>query len=227
MPIFYALVDNPLTPDQADMRATMKPQKSVSEDELIEMMVLHNTGVTASVARKVLAEYTKSLRYFLEKGRHINTPLLNTSYSISGVFSSDEDTFDASRHRLNLNVTPGTAIKDVVEHTEVRKVEAGANLPLVSAYFDTESGAKNDTLTPNEIGRISGKRLKFDSNEPAQGVFFINSKNQEFRVGKLAECRPSKIIFKVPANLPKGAYALEVRSENGKVGKLANPLTVR
>ena len=227
MPVFYALVDNPLTPDQTDLRATMKPQKSVSEDELIEMIVLHNTGVTESTARKVLAEYTKALRYFLEKGRRVNTPLLNTNYSISGVFTSDEDSFDPGRHRLNLNLKPGLAIKDVVEQAELRKVEAGTSVPLLSTYFDTETGAKNDILTPNEMGRISGKRLKFDESDPAQGVFLINDKSKAYRVSKFAECRPSKIIFKVPANLPIGTYALEVRTEGDKVGKLAGALTVR
>lgn len=225
MPVFYALVDNPLTPDETDFRAAMKPQPSVSEEELIEMIVLHNTGVAASVARKVLTEHTNALRYFLEKGRHVNTPLLNTTYSISGVFDSDEDSFDPSRHRLNLNLTPGLAIRDVVTHAEVSKVEAGASLPLLSTYFDTETGTKNNTLTPNEMGYLSGKRLKFDDTDPAQGLFFINGNNKEFRVSKFAECRPSKVIFKVPG-LPKGTYALEVRTEGNKVGKLAATLTV-
>ena len=227
MPVFYALVDNPLTSDQTDSRAAMKPQPSVSEDELIEMIVLQNTGVSASVARKVLAEYTKALRFFLEKGRHLNTPLLNTTYSITGVFNSDEDTFDSSRHRLNLNLYPGLAIKDVVAHTEVSKVEAGARLPLLSTYFDTETGTKNDVLTPNEMGRLNGKRLKFDETDPAQGLFMVNDKGKAVQVTKFAECRPSKIIFKVPGTLPKGVYLLEVRTEGSKVGKLPGTVRVR
>mgnify|MGYP001791527648 CR=1 FL=1 len=199
MAVPYALVDNPLTADPTDFRASVQSGKSVTEEELIEMIVMHNTGITESVARKMIAEYMLALRFFLGKGRSVNTPLLNSSYSISGVFTDEEDAFDSSRHQLNLNFTPGMGVKDVVETVSTEKVEATVSQPTITSYFDTESGSKNEVLTANEMGRINGKRLKFDDTDPTQGVFFVNDKKKDFKVTKFAAHRPSKLIFKEPA----------------------------
>jgi hypothetical protein len=225
MAVPYALVDNPLTADPTDFRASVQPGKSVTEEELIEMIVMHNTGITETVARKVIAEYIMALRFFLGKGRSVNTPLLNSSYSISGVFTDEEDVFDPSRHQLNLNFAPGVEIRDILGKVSTEKVEAAISQPKLSSYFDTESGSKNDVVTPNDMGRINGKRLSFDEIDPAQGVFFVNDKNKDFKVGKFGEHRPSKLIFKVPA-LVAGVYTLEVRKAGGQVGKLKATLTV-
>lgn len=227
MAVFYALVDNPLTQITTDLRASVRPVEAVTEDELIEMIVLHNTGITDSVARKVLAEYQRALRFFLEKGRHVNTPLLNTTFSISGVFDHDEDTFDRSRHELKLNFKPGLYFKGLTDQLNPVKVEANANLPLITGFVDTESGTQNDILTPNELVRITGKRLKFDETDPEQGVFLVNAQRKDVRLSKLAECMPSKIIGKAPDRLAAGAYKLEVRTGEGRVGQLKHALTVK
>ena len=128
---------------------------------------------------------------------------------------------------MNLNLLPGVGIKDVVEQVSVTKVEASTTLPLISTYFDIESGTKNERLTPGELGRISGKRLKFDATDEAQRVFFINAQNKAVKVSKLAECQPSKIIFKVPEKLASGAYSLEVRTDRGKIGVLSSAPVVK
>lgn len=225
MAVPYALVDNPLTPDPTDFRASVQHGKAVTEEELLEMIVLRNTGITVSVAKKVIFEYGQAMRHYMEKGRSINGSLLNSQFSISGVFTSEEDVFDPNRHELHLNFTPGSAIKDVVDHVSVRKVEAIVGLPVISSYFDTESRSKNDTLTPDEMGRIIGKRMKFDENDPTQGLFFVNDKKKDFAVVKYGECMPGKILFKVPA-LAAGVYTLEIRCGQDKIGKLKGTLTV-
>nr|WKN40098.1 DNA-binding domain-containing protein [Tunicatimonas sp. TK19036] len=225
MAVPYALVDNPLTPDPTDFRAAVQPGKSVTEQELIEMVVLHNTGITESVATKVISEYALAMRFFLSKGRNINASLLNSSYSISGVFTDEEDSFDPSRHQINLNLFPGIAIKDIADTVSTEKVEATVSQPALTSYFDTETSSKNQVLTPNEMGRINGKRLSFDETDPAQGVFFVNNKGKDFKVAKFGEHRPSKLIFKVPA-LADGVYKLEVRKANGQVGTLKSALSV-
>lgn len=227
MSVFYALVDNPLTKPTTDLRASVRPVEGVTEDELIEMIVLHNTGITASVARKVLAEYQKALRFFLEKGRHVNTPLINTTFSISGVFDHAEDAFDRNRHELRLNFKAGSFFKGITEQINPTKVEANTNLPSITGLVDTESGTQNDILTPNELLRITGKRLKFDETDPEQGVFLVNAQRKDVRLTKFAECMPSKIIGKAPDKLAAGAYTLEVRTGDGRMGQLKHTLTVK
>lgn len=200
------MVDNPLTSDPTDFRAAVQSEKSVDDAELLEMILHRSTGIAKSDVLRILDEYGIALCFFLAKGRSINTSLLNAFYSVSGVFTSEEDRFEPSRHELNLNIKPGISLREVLDQVTIEKVEASDVSPSVKQFFDTESGTKNEQLTPGEPGKLAGKRLKFDMEDPAQGVFFIDSKKKELKVEKYVECNPSKLIFKIPANLVAGTY---------------------
>lgn len=46
----------------------------------------------------------------LGKGYSINTPLINISPSITGVFNNWEDSFDGSRHKLHFKLSLGVLL---------------------------------------------------------------------------------------------------------------------
>jgi len=99
------------------------------------------------------------------------------------------------------------------------------------AYVDVATGERSSTLTPGGLGRLIGRRLKFDAADPAQGVFFLSlADGSATQVELVGENLPSKQIFGVPA-LPAGDYELEVRStlnsgEELRKGRLKATLTV-
>lgn len=223
----YYLKDNPLTPDPNDFYGAVQHGTPVDDQELEEMIMYRSTGMARSDVKRFMEEYKIAIYYFLTSGRSINTDLFNASYSISGVFVDEEDRFEPSRHSLNLNLKPGAAIQGITEQMGMVKITAPAVLPVASSFIDTESGSKNQQLTPGAPAKLSGKKLKFDAEDPLQGVYFINeSGNKSFKVDKYVECNPSKLIFKVPSGMAKGNYTLEVRKGADKVGKLAATLQV-
>jgi hypothetical protein len=78
------------------------------------------------------------------------------------------------------------------------------------------------------MAQLTGYRLKFDSSDPNQGIFFINGNlTQVSIVGKNS---PAELMFLVPASLTTGDYSLEIRSSMGngtvRTGVLAETLTV-
>jgi hypothetical protein len=80
------------------------------------------------------------------------------------------------------------------------------------------------------MGRLHGHRLKFDPDDPTQGIFFVHSDHSETPVEVVGENLPAKLIFTVPA-LPAGDYRLTVRATvNGttevRSGTLDETLTV-
>jgi len=53
--------------------------------------------------------------------------------------------------------------------------------PVPETYHDVASGTSNATLTPNSVGRVTGRNLKLDPADPQQGVFFIGADGAERR----------------------------------------------
>ena len=222
----YFLKDNPLTDDPTDSYGAVQHGKPVDDQELETMIQYRSTGVAKSDVIRIMEELKVAMRYFLSNGRSLNTSLINASFSISGVFTDKEDRFDPSRHTLNLNVKPGTGLQDITEKVNLVKTTTPVAVPVVNSFMDAETDTRNQRLTPGGPGKLSGKKLKFDASDPLQGVFFVQEAGTKaYKVEKYVECNPSKLIFKIPAGMAKGAYHLEVRS-NERVGRLAGTLQV-
>ena len=223
----YFLKDNPLTEDPTDSYGAVQHGKPVDDQELEEMILFRSTGVAKSDVTRVMEEIKIAMRYFLTSGRSLNTSLINASFSISGVFTDREDRFDPARHTLNLNIKPGVALQDVTQKVNLVKTTAPTAVPVVNSFTDTETGTKNQQFTPGGPAKVTGQRLKFDAEDPLQGVFFVAARGtKSYKVEKYVECQPSKLIFKIPAGMSPGTYRLEVRGGADKVGQLASPLSM-
>jgi hypothetical protein len=111
------------------------------------------------------------------------------------------------------------------------KDEAQVSEPNSTEYLDFASGTKNSTLTPGGPGQLTGHRLKFDTSDPQQGIFFVAGDSSETQVSVVMRNKPAELMFIVPESLAAGDYALEVRasmSDGGEVrsGALRHTLTV-
>ncbi len=222
----YFLKDNPLTPDPTDYCAVVQHDKPVDDEELQAIVLHRSTGVAKSDMLRIMEELKIAIRYFLSQGRSLNTSLINAMYSIQGVFTDEEDRFDEARHTLILNIKPGLGLQDITKELTPVKIAPPAGSLVLTSFTDTETGTKNDKLTPGAPGKLNGQKLKFDAADPLQGVFFVNeTTNKAFKVDKYVECLPSKLIFKVPTGMAKGSYKAEVRKA-GKTARLTASLQV-
>ncbi|WP_432963349.1 DNA-binding domain-containing protein [Treponema sp. OMZ 840] len=104
----YCLRENLLTAKPDDFMAQVTDSQVFTLDDIIERMVKRGTTVTRTDLAALMQLYTQECTYIVEEGGTLNTPLINTSYSISGVFDGADDGFDAKRHALHLNITAGT-----------------------------------------------------------------------------------------------------------------------
>ncbi len=89
----------------------------------------------------------------------------------------------------------------------------------------------NNTLTLDGNARIRGNHLKFDKNDPEQGLFLIDSKGKAQRVDRFTDIEPKELTFRVPKTLAKDTYQVEVRTalatKELRVGKLPKPVVVQ
>lgn len=224
----YYLLDNPVTPDTTDFKAQPISNGSKDADDLVNHMIARGSTVTKAEAKATLQEMLEAADHFLKEGYNLNLPLFKAGFSITGVFTSEDDVFDANRHQLNINLQLGGELKDVPQQIKLVKTEGNPSLPLPKTLFDVSSQTINDRLTPGGTVKVTGKRMKIDASQPTQGVFLVNG-TKTVPVTTLVTSRPSELVMVLP-NLGKGTYTLEVRGTvNGaeRRGQLPVPLTVK
>ncbi|MDE7228278.1 MAG: DUF4469 domain-containing protein [Treponemataceae bacterium] len=232
----YSLRENLLTADPDDCMAQVQDVRSYSQDEVIDLMMRRGTTLTRADVAAVLQVYTEVVSELTADGSAVNTPLFNTGFSVSGVFSSMSDSFDKARHSVGVNVNAGTALREAVKSVKTEKTEGLNTDPYITEATDVVSGAVNSTLTAGGILRLTGARLKFDAADEAQGVFLVPENGGEaVRCSVVAENKPARVTVMIPADIASGTYYAEVRTKllgnrqagkTLKTGRFGKPLEV-
>ena len=222
----YALRENLLTPEPNDYMAQVTDSQSYNLEKIIDKMIERGSTLTKADITATMQIYTETICSLLEEGFQINTPLINTSMSISGVFNGATDSFDSSRHNVNINITPGTKLKETLSKVKTQKVEAASTDPFVTEVKDIVSGKVNESLTKGGILQAVGARLKFDNSDEAQGVFLVPETGSAVRCGVVAENKPARVMAMIPADITAGTYYLEIRSKLDSSGKATKNLKV-
>lgn len=208
----YALFENKLTSDPDDHKAVVQPISTKTMEDVADLMVSRGSTVTRAEVLSVMEEFTLATMQFLRDGHNIITPLFKLSLSVSGVFDNAYDTYDTSRHEVNVCINPGMRLREVPTLVKLEKVTSIRPMPVLQSFRDVTSGKENETLTPGGVGRIIGTLLRFDVADPDQGVFFTAMNGFVTKVEILASQKPSEVIFVIPATLTPGEYSLSVRA---------------
>ena len=231
----YSLRENLLTPAPDDYMAQVADVRSYTLDEIIDLMMEKGTTLTRADVAATLQVYGEVVSAIIKDGSAVNTPLMNTALSISGVFDGANDSFDKKRHTVNLNLTAGTLLRDAVTKVKCEKTEAASTDPYITEVTDIVTGTVNTTLTKGGVVQLVGSRLKFDAKDTAQGIFFVPETGEAVRAAVIAENKPARLMAIIPADLAAGTYYIEVRSKHSgggkplkavKAGRFAKPLTV-
>ena len=231
----YCLRENLLTPAPDDYMAQVADVRSYTLDEIIDLMMEKGTTLTRADVAATLQVYGEVVSAIIKDGSAVNTPLMNTSMSISGVFDGANDSFDKKRHTVNLNITAGTLLRDAVTKVKCEKTEGVSTDPYITEVADIVSGKVNEVLTKGGVVQLTGSRLKFDAKDAAQGIFFVPETGNPVRASVIAENKPARVMAIIPADLAAGTYYIEVRTKYAnatkqlktlKVGRFAKPLTL-
>ena len=231
----YALRENLLTAAPDDFMAQVQDVRSYTLDEIIDAMMQKGSTLTRADVAAVLQVYGEVCASLIKDGSAVNTPLMNTAMSISGVFNGANDSFDKKRHTVNLNITAGTALKAALGKIKCEKTGTVSTDPYINEVKDVVSGTINTTLTKGGVVQITGSKLKFDQKDTAQGIFFVPETGAPVRATVIAENKPARLMAIIPADLAAGTYYIEVRTKytvggkplkTAKIGRFIKPLTV-
>ena len=233
MPIKYALFENNVTSDPTDFAATVQVDGSLDLEALVDRMIAQGSTTTRADIMAVLEDSILACEGALQDGLRINYGgLVELFPRIKGVFKGATDTFDPLRHAIDVGANAGVRVRNTVRaNAKPLKVEAIKPRPSPIEYVDIGSITTNDQVTPGNIGTVNGSRLKFDTLQADEGVYFVATAGGETKVATVQKNKPSQLVFLIPAGLLAGTYNIEVRARiNGgtelRIGRLDPVLTV-
>jgi hypothetical protein len=94
-----------------------------------------------------------------------------------------------------------------------KRIERGVLSPVIVSFTNCSDDSKNSTITPANIGKITGKRLGFNKEEADAGLFFISTDDQsEHKCSVVSRNMPSEMQFLIPAELTAGSYTLVLKN---------------
>ena len=213
MPLQYALYPNKMSKGTNVYRALVSKQRNYSYDELVRSMAARNLRLNEEEIKGVLGVFMEEVADALENGGSVSTPLFKAKCSVSGLFTGADDSFYRDRHRVRVNLKPGSLLKTMAERVSTRKINSSLPRPFISQFTDMKSGNKNSTVTPGAPAIVKGARLKFNPDDLEQGAFFMNEEKQLIRVPTVMTNHFSQLAFMVPAGLPPGVYRFLVKSK--------------
>ena len=219
MPIQYSLVENRLTPDPDDYFAQVTPMDSLDLDGLVQRIMAAGSTVTEPDTRAVLAAVKQEVRLALAEGYRINLDdLVQLSVSITGVFHGITDTYDPSRHTLQLATQSDPGLLTYLRQNGAPVKQAAAdNRAVLLTYHDLASTEVNTTITPATIGTLDGARLAYVTTRVDEGLYLVpvgGGPEVKVPVANFQMNKPARLVFLVPA-LTAGQWRLEMRNRPG------------
>jgi hypothetical protein len=239
MTIQYKLFENHLPNGADSYRARVAYNRVVDLDGVIETMDYRSSSITRADMLAVLEDFHQALLMLLWEGTKVVTPFGVYGLTVKGHFESTLDRFDARRHRLEITTKPGQRLQqEFARKARAKKKKAIRPNPIPECYRNLADSEVDGILTPGRMAQVTGHRLKFDPDDPEQGLFLIPARNGDqitppgpaIRITDIARNKGRELIFMVPAHLPVGAYVLEVRALFGqhslRSGRLEEKLIV-
>ncbi len=232
MSIRYYLQPNPITPDPNDQSARVLTNQTFSVDDLIKLMLRRGSTLTEADIRATLFLLFRVVVDEVREGNSVLLPICNIRPGITGVFTSATDSYDSSRHTIKASISAGNELYASMQTAQVEKVLQPMPSPYLLEFTDVVTGATNSKLSPGGIGQIVGEELKFNPANVTDGIYFVAlGDGSEAKVSVIANRTEGKLVFSIPASLPKGSYRLEVRRAYGvaltlRTGTLIDPLIV-
>ncbi|WP_321281812.1 DNA-binding domain-containing protein [Marinifilum fragile] len=208
----YYLYLNSLTEAPNDCVAKPAPIRVLTREDLIKECCKEGTGITPYEAEGLFKRLETVITESLENGYSINTPLVNISPSITGVFDDFNDSFDGNRHKLRFKATPGVLLKKSAENTRLQKIDRKKSEIDIYSFVDHNLEKETNLIKSGNLAEIKGKKLKLDPTDDNQGIFFVAEDGTEHRVSVYAKNTDGTQVFQIPDGLEAGDYELVIRN---------------
>jgi hypothetical protein len=220
----YSLHENVLTERTDDYSAQTHASAIYTREQFIDLMLQRGTLVTKTDIVAVLNNIEETAAYIVKNGGQLNLPLINTSFSLGGVFESILDTYDPNRHKLHVNVSKGTVLREAEKEVKLVKINATAPQPQILEVKDSVSGQVDTVLTSGGAVEINGINIKIVGDNESVGLYFVAEDTTETKAVTLISNKPSAVLSLIPALAPSN-YRIKIVTQHSGGKDLKEPKT--
>ena len=222
MSLNYALLENLLTAAPNDYMAQVQNVKSHDQESVVSRMLERGSTITKTDIIAVLEMFFDEVSKITREGETVNLPIFNTRLSVSGVFTGATDSYDSSRHAVNVNVNATKMLTEALRTVKTQKVATKEIQPMVLEVKDSITQSVNENITSGGVVEITGSMLKIEGDNRQVGVSFVDDNSQSFPVTTLVDNKPARLIVIVPT-LPAGTYHVQIKTQYNGGGGLKEP----
>lgn len=213
MTIQYSLQLNNLTEEPNIFRARVSSGHRKTEKDMIAAIVGMGSSLTAVDVAGVLMAQKRFIHENLIEGNSVDLSIARFSLGIRGKFNGSSDFYDSLRHSIHVNANASAFLqKEIMTTAKPEKISGKKLVPNITAVKDITSGQVNGLVTPGGLAEIIGDGLKYEFDDPTQGLHFVASDDTETRVSFLAVNSLKKTIFLIPETLTPGTYYLAMKT---------------
>jgi len=152
--------------------------------------------------------------------------------AISGTFEGDKDAYQPGRNNAYVNASVSSIFNErFAKAIFVERTTGNFKRPKVSTVSDFATATVNQTVTVNSIITLTGEALKFDLENPAEFLRFVNDDdaNQFVGITKFHKQTDGQLVFLMPSvTFTKGHFEVAnsmntstVRQERSKSVEVA------
>ncbi len=151
------------------------------------------------------------IRNALARGHKVRIDGIGTlELSAKGLADSHEARLDSKQ--LDIVFRPDPQLRSHVQiFAEQERVSSHVRAPVPEQFTDSLS-RRSDAYTAHSGGKLYGHTLKFDPDDPDQGIFFVNKDGDRTRVRVYGHVADRWVYFDIPADLV-GPQMLLVRAQ--------------
>jgi hypothetical protein len=233
-------VPHSLNEEEETYHAVIEHTETLTRDDIFNEMEWHGSTLTKTDMLACFESHDRAIVRALLLGKGVVTDMVHYKLTAKGVFNEDGEPVNGSEGPIICaSVSLGPLLRNEVNNNTV-KVErkpASKPRPQLDHYINLHNGDPNTILSPTHMARLKGDKLRFDPEDPEQGLFLVPQVNGSpladttpIRVEDIARLTDKEIIFRVPDAVPAGTYKIEVRRRFGQTrlasGMLEDLLTV-
>ncbi|MDR2125334.1 MAG: DUF4469 domain-containing protein [Prevotellaceae bacterium] len=223
--VMVELYDLTLTDRKDDRFGRVVTNKSLKEDDLINIAVSRRTDLSPTTLRASLDILKEIAVEQIANGASVYFGLGYFSLLVNGVFIGDHAHWDPAKHSLHVKATASSELREAIKATHVNVLGMSQSGIVINNVHDVASGEDNTRLTPGGGVNLTGGKIRIAGNNAANGIYLTNQGTQE--VTQVAATAilvndPSKVSFIVPASLPAGDYKLSITTQYSPGAKLLN-----
>ena len=218
--IMFSLVPvaDEISPNKKVYRAIVKTNGTKGKEELAKALA-GKTGQDISLSNYFLDALNEILAKEILAGYRVNLGQLSTGFSIEGSFLSEDDRFDARRHKVKATVKALDPLRSALAAVGADNITVGLTC-RVGSLMDFVTKGLNEITGTHEV-HIEGEKIGINTENPDEHVILVKDDGTVAAVATVTKSDAQTIACSFPTPPEPGVYTLEVACRNGNRASLA------